>query len=128
MEADNIERTVWAIVDSGTRRLVGRIREGVKPGDVDTVCDAVELDANKRFFPTLVPIDAERGPVDVMCLVASVRYFTDMKLHGAEYKVAYKDLIDHLARARDVAANLATIREAPVGGEDPSPIEGGRRD
>lgn len=119
--SSNNEATVWAVVDSGTRRLVGQVPKETKPGDIVTVHEAFELNADVTrlpagpqgqtaalFSPSMVPVDIEREPVDVLCLVANIRFFSDMKSRGREYEMMYQDLIDQLVQARARAANIAT--------------------
>ncbi len=134
---------VWAIVDSGTRRLMGRIapltfceegglkfRRDVTPC---TVHDAVQLHAaptliaipvqtprgvqmqlQEVYQPSCAPIDGEDAAVDIDVLhIANIRLFSEMQDKGARYIVMYNHLLAALLEARAQRAGIVPAQSIP---------------
>lgn len=127
MEREDNDATglVWAVVDSGTRRLVGKVLPKTTPGDVITVEEAVELDCTITnlpgqqgpiavYSPSMKPVDVEREPIKVLALVQNIRFFHDMKDRGRRYGMMYDDLLNQLEEVRARAAGIQRARSMPT--------------
>lgn len=119
----------WAVIDSGSRRLVGRIPPGLAPGDKAHVEEAVELDVGctrlpagpqgqvaTLYSPSMVPIDLEEGPTYIDVVISNVRYYADMNDRGRRYEEMYGQLMDQMVQARARRAGLSMANSLPQQG------------
>lgn len=119
----------WAIVDSGTRRLVGMILRGVATGEVVEVTQAVELESSVTRLPAgpqgqlahlaapiMVPVDSEETPVAITVLAHNIRYFEYMADKGQRYEMMYNSLQAQLLQMRARRLNIEPAHEMPRGG------------
>ena len=124
---DKLRGTVWAIIDSGTRRLLGHVPEETSPGDVITVYDAVELQCEllrvptpqgmaSMYAPEAHPVDAEEEPISIQVLVANIRKLNDMRDGGSKYLQMYTHLSEALQQSRLRRLGIETASELPKGG------------
>lgn len=139
-QSDNDDGLVWAVIDSGTRRLVGRTTKHATPGSVLTVHDAVELDTTvtrlpsptgqlaNLYSPSMIPVDVEEDVVDIDCVISNIRFFSGMKDKGRRYHQMYESLMDQIKQSRAKAAGITLEKSMPgaPGGGMPSrgPIRG----
>lgn len=126
---DNNDGTVWAIVDSGTRRLMGRVPAHTIVGTISPVLvkEAVELQCELTHFPTqrglgemytpsMHPVDFEDGPVDILVCIANLRFLADTPDCGARYFSLRDNLLAELQRARLQRLGITEASELPKGG------------
>lgn len=126
MEREDNDATepVWAVVDSGTRRLVGKVPIDTVAGMRVTVEEAVELDCNITnlpgpqgtvavYSPSMKPVDIERSPVKIEALVQNIRFFPEMKDRGQQLELMYQDLLEQLDEVRARAAGIQRARSMP---------------
>ena len=127
---------VWAIVDSGTRRLFGRVsqvfvdRWNEAPQDSQLSCrvhEALEL-SNELFFigmrkephaptgvvpqfgeqPLMRPLDFEASPVTLVVLVANLRVIHEHSTERYEdYVTTYHGIVEGLRRKSAATAGIA---------------------
>jgi hypothetical protein len=127
----NNDGTVWAVVDSGTRRLVCRIGDGCRyhkaqAGDVATVYDAFELHCapirvptpqgilHAAYDPVLLPLDLSNAPVTLTVHIENIRRFSEMEEEEARaYSSMRENLLTGLLRARAQSANLTLAKSLP---------------
>ena len=135
------DKLVWAIVDSGSRRLVGRIapmriyeEDGIAlTRDVVpcVVYDAIELHCNAVLIPamtpqgpglqegyqaTCTPVDHEVGTVDVTVYqIANLRLFADMEDKGVRYKALYDRVLAAMLHERAKIAGIQAAQTIPQG-------------
>jgi len=126
---NNNDGTVWAIVDSGTRRLMGRVPTETTVGTTAPVLvkDAVELQCEltriptpnglaEMYTPAMHPVDMEDGPVDVLVSVANLRVLDALPDGGARYFSVRDNLLRELQRARMQRLGIVEASEMPKGG------------
>jgi hypothetical protein len=125
-EDNNAAELVWAVVDSGTRRLIGKVHPAVKPSEIVTVEEAVELDCTITnlpgpqgqtvavYSPSMKPIDIEKEPVKITAIVQNVRFFKDMRDRGQRYHAMYDNLLEQLEEVRARAAGIHRARGMPM--------------
>ena len=128
-QTDDSTGTVWAVIDSGTRRLVGKVVPQLAAGDVAEVQEAVEMDAAVTrlpgpggqmavlYSPSLIPVDAEDGPVTIDVVIANIRYFTRMADKGNRYTLMYDNLLASITESRAKRAGISLASQMP--GQDP---------
>lgn len=128
----------WAVIDSGSRRIVGKVPLNLGPGDMCRIEEAVELDVSVTrlpagpngqtaalYAPSMIPIDLERGPITISALIHSIRYFSEMPDRGRSYEAQYCSLMDQIVEARARAAGLETAHSVPSGFMGPNGSFGG---
>jgi hypothetical protein len=117
---------VQAIVSSGTRKLVCKIWDKASPGNVYMLKDCYEFYSNMMLLPTpkglglsykstIVPVDIEEEPVDVLAMVDNIRFFHEMKDSGLKYTNMIAEYEDTMLKNRAGRANLSIERDMPDG-------------
>ena len=132
---DDTRGLTWAIVDSGTRRLVGMVPDTpIYPGDSILVREAVELETSVTrlpgqngqpvsiIAPTMIPVDVEEDPVDIFVLVHNIRFFKNMKDQGRQYEMIREQLMNQLTQLKARRAGIEIIQSIP---RNPSGLGGG---
>lgn len=119
---------VWAVIDSGTRRLLGRVkREIAFPGGSGKVQDATELQCQvinlptpqglaEMYHPTMKPVDLEEGPTEVMAIFSNIRLLEEMQDKGASLMQLRENFLQMLLNARAQRAGILPAKQMPKGG------------
>lgn len=128
-DKNNNDGTVWAIVDSGTRRLLGRVPADTTLGDRSPVLvqEAFELQCEltriptpnglaEMYTPAMHPVDMEEGPTSVLVLIANIRFLEAFVDGGARYMTVRENLLRELQRARLQRSGISLASEMPKGG------------
>lgn len=131
----NNRNLVWAIVDSGTRRLIGRIAEPIQAPCI--VYDAIELSCHILGIPVPVqtpqgtmlqiqaPYQVEGKPVDLevdsavniaVLSIANIRLFSEMADKGEKYRAIYDRTMAAMLQARAQKAGLQLSSQIPKKG------------
>lgn len=118
---------VWAVVDTGTRRLLGLVGPNTMPGDLTTVAQALELQCQlihvptpqgmaEMYHPSMHPVDLEDDPVTLQVQVANIRFLDKMGDKGARYHALREHLLQQLLQARAQRSGLDLTGQMPKGG------------
>jgi hypothetical protein len=119
----------WAVIDSGTRRLVGQVLPPVSLGGQIVVSNAVELETSITRIPhpqglanlgqpIMIPLDLEDRPVTIQVLVNNIRWFDEMEDRGRSYLILYETLENQMVQERAKKAGLEIAKtkiQAPRG-------------
>lgn len=117
----------WAIIDSGTRRLVGQVEGGyASVGEVAKIHKAVELEASitripmqqgiaNLHQPIMIPIDLEDHPVTITVMIHNIRWFHEMEDKGKSYMHMYSMLEKQMTQERAKKAGIEIAQRIPPG-------------
>lgn len=124
---------VWAIVDTGTLRVLGRIAKCSIPGHTTIIKDALIIrrmtlpilqptgpnqisTVGMQLVPQCEPVDAEEGPTTLLGVVHNIRFFEDMRDKGDKYKMLYDNCLDMITKSHAHAAGIHLAPSMPKGG------------
>lgn len=125
---DNDGGRVWAVIDTGTRRLLCKVQQDLAyPTSVCNVYEALELQCDlvrlpspqgiaELYHPSLKPVDLEDGPCDVHVCIANVRFLSRMSDNGARYMAMRENLLQALVNSRAQRAGILPASQMPKGG------------
>lgn len=114
-----------AIVSSGNRRLIGEICvEDAQPGDNVIVTNALELRCDMFMLQTpqgpvgiqkttVLPLDAEEEPVDILVKIDNIRWFHEMKDRGRKYDNMVAEFEHMMIQNRAGRAGIAVAQQVP---------------
>lgn len=127
----NNDGTVWAIVDTGTLRLLGKIPDSLVVGHVVDIEDALILQCllvpvqlptgqiAEQMIQRFLPVDGARDSVCIRGLIQNVRYLSDMPDKGEtflEKHAQFKDMLTQgAAQDRARAAGIELVSSLPKG-------------
>jgi len=117
-----------ALIHTGGLRIIGKVPDGTKPGDVVTAKDCIELRAGLAVLPTpqgivaqaqllAVLVDGAAGFVDIPLVVHTIRYLDDMEGEESDkYVRAIQERMEGAQRARAERAGITLATDLPRGG------------
>jgi len=122
-------RAIYAVVYSGSLRVITQVPDSTKPGDIITVDDACELITSIipvpapggqgvaiMFRTEVKPMDNSRGAVIIRLQVNAIRFFVQMEKEEAN---GYLNMVEQMKESLQIA------RAKALGIEIPIPIGGG---
>lgn len=116
------------IISTGNRKLIGEVvEEDLQPGDNTIIKNAYELRCDMFLVPTqqgmgalnktsIVPIDAEEEPVDILVKIDNIRWFKDMSDKGLKYENMIEEFEEMLVQSRAQRAGITPARNIPNSG------------
>lgn len=119
---------VIALIHSGGLRLIGKVPEGTKPGDVVVAKECLELRAGLLPVPTpqgmaaspqllVVFMDGAEDFVDVHLVVHAIRPLDTMgDLEATKYVTAIQGRMEDMQRVRAERAGITLAKDIPRGG------------